>query len=46
MSPSIIHQGGDADSTYILVHLIVSLPDNWIVYCTPSGYQSREGMRA
>ena len=46
MPPSIIHQGGDADSTYIPGHLIVGLPKKWIVYCTPSGYQSREGMRA
>ena len=38
--------GGDADSTFIPGHLVAGLPNDWTVYCTPSGYQSKAGMRA
>lgn len=45
MAPTIVHQGGDAESTYTPGHLIAGLPNDWIVYSTPSGYQNKEGMR-
>jgi hypothetical protein len=45
MPPILIHQGGDKESTYIPGHFIAGLPENWLVYCTPSGYQNQDGMR-
>ena len=45
LPPMVIHEGGGTNSTTIPESIAIGLPADWIVDRTPSGYQSRDGVR-